>query len=114
MTDQTPAHEGTANIEKVLDVAVEALNDYRSLAPEDSVFTKVSKFMPAFMKGVSAIDAITKVIPESKDLDAAEVEKLVNKYSPLFGVNSPHTGLYVSEGSKIIGSGLRIIAALRS
>lgn len=104
---------GTENIEKVLDVGVEALSDYKSLKPEDNIFTKVTKFMPAILKGVAALDAVSKVVPEAKDLSPDEINHLVTKYSPLFGVSSSNTALYLGESAKIIGSGLRIIAALR-
>lgn len=101
---------GTEHIEAILDVGVEALKNYKSILPADSTMSKVSKFFPALMKLIAALDGIAKAGPEFKDLDDKELEALSAKYLPQIGVDGK-TGIYVKEGMNILVSGYKIFKA---
>lgn len=102
---------GTEHIEKVFDVAVEAVNNYKALTPTDSLVKKIATFSPTFLKAISAIDEIAKAGPEFKDLDGTEVQALADKYLPQFGLGDGKTAVYVKEGLSILVSGFKIFKA---
>lgn len=105
-----PASLGTDHIEEILDVAVQAKEDYNSIKPEDKFPAKIAKFMPTVRKAAGAISAFSKAGPEVKDITGDEIKKIADKYAPKFGVGGK-IAVYVTEGANIIVSGFKIFKA---
>lgn len=103
---------GTNHIEQVLDVGVQAVNDYKSIAANDNVGVKILKFMPTVTKLATALTAFKDAGPEIKDISGEEIKAIAAKYAPLFGVSGKIAEV-IEHGSNIILDGFAIVKALK-
>lgn len=104
------ASVGTDNIEKIADIAVSVVKQFKVSVPNESFGAKVGRFSPVFLGGLAAWESFAKLLPELKDINADEVKALAKKYSPQFGVTGK-AEVYVEESFNVLASALRMIQA---
>lgn len=106
---------GTPDTNEVLDLIAAAIKGYKAAAADGKLdFLDVGHLVPVLMAVGPAAQDIGDVIPELKDLDAAEGQALIAKVASLSGETGPKVRLVLEGLMQMSAGGFKIYSAFKA
>jgi hypothetical protein len=105
---------GTPNTDEVIAAIAEGIKGYKSAASDGKLdWSDFGYLMPVFAKLGPAVDDINQVLPELKDLDAAEGQALIAKIVAASSESGEKVRAVLEGLIQVVSGGLKIYGAFK-